>query len=388
MQSLPLHPDQSPAELEAWLLRPATRQRLQPPWNPQAAVAEMSLEADGTLRVGGDNEAECAFRARRALGDLRRLGSLNPLRVAVAGGSGLVGTQLRLFLRSGGHEVIRLVRGAWSTPDPFVEPVASWEPDRGEIDSSALEGCDVIINLAGAGIADRRWTASYRDEILRSRIQATTLLARTVQRLEPPPVFVSASAVGYYGYHTGDAGPQLDEDSAAGTDFLADVCRQWEDAASAVADVTRLVYVRIGMVVTSLGGALGRMLGPFRLGVGGPIGSGRQMISWIAMDDLLGVLLTAAVNATLRGPVNAVSPHAVTQLEFARTLGSVLSRPAVMPLPATAVRLMFGDMGEAVLLGGQHVVPRRLLDGGFEFYLSRLEEALRFELGSVVAPDQ
>ena len=254
-----------------------------------------------------------------------------------------------------------------------------WDPSRGEIDAASLEGVDAVVHLAGANIAGR-WTAERRRRILESRSAGTELLSKTLGSLSRPPrVLVSSSAIGFYG-DTGDR--VVDESAPAGDGFLAEVCRAWEAATRPVEDAgVRVVHLRTGIVLTPRGGALARLLPPFRAGLGGPVGSGAQQMSWIAADDAIGAIHHCLFCDELRGPVNATAPEPVANAEFGRTLGRVLRRPARLPLPAAALRLALGEMGEQLLLASQGVAPRRLLDSGFAFQLPSLEAALRFELG-------
>lgn len=298
-----------------------------------------------------------------------------PLRFVVSGASGLVGSALTEHLTRGGHRVERLVRRASA---PGAAQVA-WDPAKGTIDREALEGADVVVHLAGESVA-ASWTAERKRAIRDSRVAGTGLLASTLADLRRPPrVLVSASAIGYYG----DRGERtVTEDSPPGTGFLAETARAWEAAAEPALEAgIRVVHPRIGMVLSAKGGALAKMLTPFRLGLGGVVGTGRQQMSWIALDDLVGVLEHLAGTDELSGPVNAAAPHPVTNREFTATLGRVLGRPTLLPLPGFMVRLLFGEMGQALLLDGARVLPTRLEASGFRFRYPRLEEALRAELG-------
>ena len=318
------------------------------------------------------------FRHQRTQIDLARHAATwlaRPQRIAISGASGLVGTQLVPFLRAGGHDVARLVRRRPSAADEIA-----WDPATGQIDAASLEGMDAVIHLAGTSIAGGRWTKARKADILNSRLQGTSLLATTLTRLQRPPrVLVSASGIGYYG----DAGnAPLTEDSPSGAGFLADVCRAWEEAtAPAAASGIRVVLPRLGVVLAGRGGLLARMAPLFRFGLGGPLGSGEQFMSWIALDDLLGVLLQAIADDRLAGPVNAVAPHAVTNHAFADTLGRVLGRPAVLRAPAPALRLAAGELADELLLASQLARPTRLENVGFSFAFPTLEDALRQELG-------
>jgi len=302
--------------------------------------------------------------------------------VAVTGSRGLVGSALAPALAAAGHRVLRLVRGAAAAPAaPAVGArVARWDPESGALDSSALAGVDAVVHLAGESVAGGRWTEAKKRRIRSSRVDGTRSLAASLARLERPPrVLVSASAVGYYG----DRGAELlREGSAPGTGFLAEVCQEWETATEPAARARiRVVRLRIGMVVSRRGGALAAMLTPFRLGAGGPVGGGTQWVSWIAIDDLVGAILHALDTASLAGAVNAVAPEPVQNRELARTLGRVLGRPALLPLPAFAARLLLGQMADELLLASARVEPARLQATGFAFRHPTLEDALRHELG-------
>jgi len=299
--------------------------------------------------------------------------------VAVTGASGLVGSALVTGLTSAGHRVVRVVRGAGAA-SVAGQRLARWDPESGALEPSALAGADAVVHLAGESVAGGRWTEAKKRRIRSSRVDVTRRLAEALPRLERPPrLLVSASAVGYYG----DRGSEiLREDSSPGPGFLAEVCREWEAATDPAARAgIRVVRLRIGMVLSRRGGALGAMLTPFRLGAGGPVGSGVQWVSWIAIDDLVGAILHALATESLAGPVNAVAPEPVTNRELARTLGRVLRRPALLPLPAVAARLLFGQMADELLLASARVEPARLRATGFTFRHARLEDALRHELG-------
>ncbi len=296
------------------------------------------------------------------------------MRVAVTGSSGLVGTALVHVLGSNGHQVLRLVRRP-----PRAGDEARWDPERREIEPGALEGVDAVVNLAGENLAGGRWTAGRKARLYASRIGPTRFLVETLAGLERrPEVLVSASAVGYYG----DRGSEWqDEASPPADDTLGRLAADWERATEAASRAgLRVVRLRTGMVLSAEGGALGRMLPLFRAGLGGPLGGGSQYLSWIAIDDLTGVILRALADRTLSGPVNAVAPGPVTNADLARSLGRVLHRPAVLPAPAFALRLVFGELADAALLASIRVRPARLLAAGYVFRLPGLEAALQHVL--------
>ncbi|MBI1983064.1 MAG: TIGR01777 family protein [Acidobacteria bacterium] len=298
------------------------------------------------------------------------------MKILVTGSTGLIGSALVPFLKTAGHEVTRLVR---TQPRPEAAMVF-WDPGAGKLDSAALEGFGAVVHLSGENIGKGRWTSARKTRIRDSRIKSARLLSDSLARLEnPPKVLVCASAIGYYG----DRGDEiLREDSAPGSGFLADLCREWEAACEpAVRKGVRVVNLRNGVVLSDHGGALPQMMLPFRLFVGGKVGSGKQFLSWIALDDTLAVVLHAIVTELLEGPVNAVAPNPVTNLEFTKTLGQVIRRPTIFPLPAFAARLVFGQMGDELLLASQRVEPARLAATGFAFRYPKLEDALRHVLG-------
>ncbi len=305
----------------------------------------------------------------------RRYSGAGSMQIAIAGASGLIGSALAPFLTTGGHQVHTLVRGRPTSPSEIA-----WDPAAGKIDAERLAGCDALVNLAGEGIATRRWTAAQKERILTSRVESTTLLARTLAGLNPRPrVWVCASAIGFYG----DRGDELlDEASRTGEGFLPDVCQSWEAATAPAADAgIRVIRIRFGIVLSPAGGALAKMLPPFRMGAGGRLGDGRQYMSWIALDDVVGAIHHSIMHDTLSGPVNGVGPHPATNLEFTKTLGRVLHRPTIFPMPAPVVRLAFGEMGDALLLSSARVRPARLLESGYAFRYPDLEAALRHLLG-------
>lgn len=300
----------------------------------------------------------------------------DPLRIGITGASGLVGSALAGALRGLGHRVHPLVRRAVRAGSDEI----AWEPAGGEPDAAllaALAPLDAVVNLAGENLGAGRWTPERKRLILDSRVVGTRRLARALARLDDRPrALVQASAIGYYG-DTGDA--TVDESAAPGEGFLAEVCQAWEAAAAEVtAGGHRLALARLGVVLTPAGGALARMLPPFRAGLGGPLGSGRQYLSWIHLDDTVGALSRLATGPDApAGVFNLTAPGAVRQAEFARALGAALHRPAILPAPALALRLAFGEMAESMLLAGSRVEPVRLRALGFEFRFPELAGALR-----------
>lgn len=293
------------------------------------------------------------------------------MRIAITGSSGFVGSAATVALRAAGHDVVRLVRGADAAADS-----APWNPASGELDPARLGAVDAVVHLAGENVAAGRWSAARKQAIAASRGPATERLCRALAALpRRPATLVSASAIGIYG----DRGDEpLDEHSPPGRGFLAEVGRAWEAATGPAADAgIRVVNLRIGMVLHPTGGALARMLPPFRLGVGGRLGHGRQWTSWITLADLVGAIGFVLARPDLRGPVLAVAPEPVTNREFTATLARVLRRPAVLPVPALALRLLFGEMATSLLLASQRARPTRLLAAGFPFAAKHLEDALR-----------
>lgn len=296
-------------------------------------------------------------------------------RVAVTGTTGMVGSALTTFLTRKGLTVVRIVRESSRMNSSDI----AWDPANGILEGGALEGLDAVIHLAGEPIA-QRWTREKKAAIRKSRVDGTGLLAQRLAELASPPrVLVSASAIGIYG----DRGDEiLTEQSASGTDFLASVARDWESAASAAhAAGIRVVHPRFGIILSASGGALAKMLPPFRLGAGGKLGPGTQWWSWIAMEDVLSGMSLLLENHTLNGPVNFVSPNPVRNAEFTDTLGRVLSRPTLASVPAFALRLLFGEMADATLMASQRVAPKQLEETGFAFQFPVLEKALRAAVG-------
>jgi len=294
------------------------------------------------------------------------------LDVAISGASGFIGSALSASLRADGHRVLRLTRGGVTSGDAI-----GWNPDAGRIDAPALEGLDAVVHLAGEGIGEHRWTADQKRSIRESRVRGTAVLAGAVaSRERKPEVFVSGSAIGYYG----DRGDEvLTEHSGPGDDFLSQVCVAWEAETQPASDAgVRTVLARTGIVLDTRGGVLARMLLPFKLGIGGRQGSGKQWMSWIALADQVGAIRHAIDHGSVRGPVNLVAPNPVTNANFARTLGHALRRPTIFPTPLLALKLRFGpELVESLLVASQRVVPAQLVDSGYEFTSSSLDAALQ-----------
>lgn len=320
------------------------------------------------------------FRYRRLETDLARHAQWADrprLTVAISGASGLIGTHLTHFLTTGGHRVLPMVRKESEVRDGAIY----WNPYTGEIDAQGLTEADAVVHLAGASIAGSRWTDDRKKIIRESRTKGTRLIAETLAGLrDGPRVLIQSSGVHFYG----DRGDErLDEGSSPGKDgFLTGVVQAWESAsAPAERAGIRVVRLRQGVVITPEGGALEQMLLPFKMGMGGRLGSGKQYFSWIDLDDLLGLILHALFDETLKGPVNATAPNPVTNAAFTDALGRVLSRPTVLPVPALALRAAFGQMGKEALLEGQRVIPSAMEKRGFRWYYEGVEDSLRFQLG-------
>ncbi len=298
-----------------------------------------------------------------------------PLRIAITGSTGLVGTACVNYFSSHGHNITRIVR----LESNFVskDQVVYWDVKTRKIDREALEGHDAIIHLAGANIADERWTEEYKEQIHSSRIHSTVFLAETLAKLEAPPkVFISASAIGYYGNI--DDVKRVDESHPPAQDFLAKVCQDWEKATEAASQAgIRTVMMRTGVVLSGKGGALMKMLPIFNLGLGGKLGRGNQVMSWVALDEIPLIINAIITNSNISGPVNVVSPFALSNAEFTKVLGNVLGKPTIFPVPSLAVKVMFGEMGKTLLLEGARVEPRKLTDNGYNFKYSSLENVLR-----------
>ncbi|MFG0239806.1 MAG: TIGR01777 family oxidoreductase, partial [Gimesia chilikensis] len=296
------------------------------------------------------------------------------MKVLISGSSGLVGSALCQRLEAEPNcEIVRLVRK--QSPDTQQTSVV-WNPAEGQLEPQAFDGVDVVVHLGGVNIAGKRWSPEVKQKIFNSRFQSTSLLATKLASLEQKPsVFLCASAVGFYG----DRGEErLDEASPRGEGFLADVCQAWEQATQPAQDAgMRVVNMRFGMILDRKGGALGQMLTPFKMGVGGRLGSGKQYWSWIALPDVINALQFCLNHSELAGPVNFVAPDEVTNLEFTKTLGKVLSRPTCLPVPAWGVKTAFGEMGQELMLTSARVIPNKLTEAGFQFQYPQLEDAFR-----------
>ena len=313
--------------------------------------------------TAADLELHAKYRETRAM------------KIAVTGASGMVGSAFCSLATTGGHRVLRLVRRKSESPEEI-----SWDPHTGKIDAEALRGVDAVVHLAGDNISEGRWTTAKKQRIRSSRVDGTRLISETLAKLDDKPrTMIAASAIGYYG-NRGDE--QLDESASVGTGFLADVVRDWEAATQPARDSgIRVVNLRLGVVISPQGGALRKMLTPFKLGLGGPVGNGRQYMSWISIDDAIGSIHHALMTDSLEGPVNAVAPGAVTNREFTKTLGRVLRRPTIFPMPAFAAKIAFGEMANDLLLSSTRVVPTRLTESDYAFRHPDLEQALRHVLG-------
>ncbi|MEU6380806.1 TIGR01777 family oxidoreductase [Streptomyces sp. NPDC046909] len=291
-------------------------------------------------------------------------------RIAVAGASGLIGGALARSLAADGHEVVRLVRRA-----PKGEDEVRWEPEGGRVDAAGFAGCDAVVNLAGAGVGDRRWTEHYKTRIRCSRVLGTTALAEAIAALDKPPrVFVNGSAMGFYG-ETGDR--VVDESAPAGDGFLPSLCVEWEGAAAPAQEAgVRTVFTRTGLVVSRKGGAWGRLFPLFKAGLGGRLGDGRQYWSFISLHDEVAAIRHLMDTEGLSGPFNLTAPNPVTNREITAAMGRVLHRPTLFPVPAPVLRAVLGEMAGDVL-GSQRVVPKRLLESGFTFAFPEIEGAVR-----------
>ena len=299
-----------------------------------------------------------------------------PLRILISGASGLIGQTLIPFLTTGGHHVLQLVR---RRPSPTRNEIF-WNPEAGILDLATAGPIDAVIHLSGENIGEGRWSAEKKRRIIDSRVDSTRLIAETIAKMKTPPrVFLCASAIGYYGHRGND---QVDESDGPGSDFISDVCRKWEAAATAsIAAGIRTAFLRIGIVLSPRGGALGKLLPPFQLGIGGKIGSGNQTMSWISIDDAIGAVYHVLYDSAISGPVNLVAPYPVTNAEFTHCLSKVLSRPAYFKVPAFAIETVFGEMGRETILSSTRVKAGVLQEAGYQFRHPYLESALRHLLG-------
>lgn len=296
------------------------------------------------------------------------------MKILVSGASGLIGTNLIPPLIAKGNQVYKLVRRM-----PVGIDEIQWNPEENTIEDDKLEDFDVVIHLAGDNVASENWSEEKKRKIRESRVAGTRTLVDALKRcIVPPKHFISASATGFYGNRNSEL---LNEDSAAGKGFLPEVCQEWENEALKAGNFgARVVLLRTGIVLAKDGGALAKMLTPFKFAVGGVIGSGKQYMSWIALDDEIKAIHFILDNENLRGAFNLTAPNAVNNAEFTRALGSVLNRPTILPIPEFAIKMLFGEMGEALLLEGARVHPQKLLDAGFEFDYTDLESALKHAL--------
>ena len=294
------------------------------------------------------------------------------MKILISGASGLVGKHLIPTLKAKGHEVHRLVRKA-----PNLSDEIQWDAETGfsETEQTKLKGFDAVVHLAGDNVASENWSDEKKRKIKESRVVGTRVLVDALKSLQNPPKhFISASAIGFYGNREAEI---LTEASQKGEGFLPDVCAAWEDESKKAEEFARVARMRIGVVLAKDGGALEKMLTPFKFGVGGTVGSGKQWMSWIALDDLIKAVHFFLENETLTGAFNLTAPNPVTNEEFTKTLGTVLNRPTILPIPEFAIKTLFGEMGETLLLQGARVLPKRLQDAGFEFEFNNLEDAMK-----------
>lgn len=342
----------------------------------------LPLGVVGSFVGGGmvekDLERVFRYRHRMTRDDLEahaRYADRPRLTVAIAGASGLIGSALSAFLTTGGHRVLHLVRRPAESADEV-----RWDPEFGVAEPELLEGVDAVVTLAGENIAGGRWTATRKKRLVSSRVAGVRRLVASLKDLEHPPrAFIAASAIGFYG----DRGEEnLDEASASGEGFLAELSRDWEAASDGAAVLgARVVQLRFGVVLSPRGGALAKMLPAFRLGAGGPLGSGKQYLSWIGLDDAVGAIHHALQAEEVEGAVNVTGPEPLPQKDFAKVLGRILSRPTLLPTPAAALRLAFGEMADEALLASTRAEPRKLLESGYRFRDETLEKALGHVLG-------
>jgi len=318
------------------------------------------------------------WRHRRTMDDLachQKYRKQPRMKVIITGGSGMIGQELQSLLSTGGHEPIVLTRKS-ATEDHLRQ----WDPTASEFDPEWFAGADAVIHLAGENIAGQRWTSSFKDRLWKSRTDVTDKLVSVLTSMDAPPkTLISASAIGWYG----DRGDQLlNETEPAGDGFLADLCKAWEEASHPARDAgIRVVNPRIGIVLSPKGGALSKMLLPFKMGAGGILGNGKQYMSWIGLDDVAGAIYHSLMTESISGPVNCVAPHPVTNYEFTKTLGRVLNRPTIFPVPGFMAKLAFGEMAEALLLASTKVEDGVLESSGYQFRTPELEACLRHVLG-------
>jgi hypothetical protein len=306
------------------------------------------------------------------------------MRIAIAGASGLVGTALSAHFNRRGDTVVPLVR---DQNESSIVTAATWNPDEGRLNPQILEGCDVIVNLTGENITAHRWNAAFKERLLSSRLKSSSLLCKAAAQLPTPPrLLLNASAIGFYGER---ADTLLDEKSSSGHGFFANLCQQWEAATSAAVQAgIRTALLRFGVILTPSGGALSRMLQPFRLGLGGTIGTGQQFMSWITIDDVIAIIDYIIINDSLQGPLNIVSPQPVTNADFTHTLGAVLNRPTICHVPALLAKLLLGEMASEAILASTRVSPQKLIASGYTFLYPELEGALRHLLKAPAAIDK
>ena len=304
------------------------------------------------------------------------------MKIAISGATGMVGTTASRYFEAQGHQIVRIARAA--SRDAGGQGAVVMDVKNNTIDAKNLEGCDVVIHLAGANIAGQRWTDDYKSQILLSRVETTRILAGALTKLaQPPKVFLCASATGFYGNADPDSGVTFEEQSPLGKGFLADVCHQWEAATQPVKEKgIRTVNLRISAVLSKQGGALQKMWIPFQLGAGGNLGHGRQMFSWIALEEIPLIMDYLINNEQVMGPVNVTSPQPVTNAEFTKAFGKAIHRPTIFPVPAFGARLLFGEMADAILLEGARVMPKKLTDAGYTFKYPDIDTALAASLKS------
>jgi uncharacterized protein (TIGR01777 family) len=326
------------------------------------------------------------YRSNRVTNDIKQIQATAELprqKILVSGSTGMIGLQLCAFLETAGHEVHRLLRlNTKLPPDVNSTQVVRWNDRTGEVVEGDMNGFDTIIHLAGAGIGDKRWSKKRKQLIRDSRVIPTENLSKLISKLDKPPkTLMCGSAIGFYGERGTEV---LDESSAPGDEFLAEICGEWENASSAASDAgIRVLHLRTGIVVSPFGGALAKLLLPAQLGAGGPVGGGKQMQSWISLDDEVYAIHHLMMNDSCEGAYNLTAPNTVNQKQFARVLGRVLRRPGFMPLPGFVIKLLFGEMGKKLVLEGQDVRPTRLLESGYEFTYPDLEMCFRNCLGKM-----